>query len=360
MRAAVFVGPGRDLELHDLELDPPRHDEVRVEISGCAICQSDMSFFDGHWQSEAPAVFGHEAVGRVVDVGSAVTSVVPGDTVSVSLVRSCGTCRYCARGESVCCDGLAPRPSSPLKFSDGRPVAQGLGVAGFAEAAVVHQSQVVPIGDDLSVAAAALLGCGAITGYGAVVNTARVAAGSTVVVIGCGGVGLNAIQAARVSGASVIVGVDVEATKLDVARAVGATHVIDPADGSAASAVRSLNGDRLADHVLVTVGSKAALESAFALLAPGGTAVLVGMTADGVTIDLDATTLVALNQKILGSKMGAATVARDVPVLVDLFRRGEWRLDELVSDSFPLERINEAVAATRRGDVGRVVVTMGA
>jgi Zn-dependent alcohol dehydrogenase len=236
-----------------------------------------------------------------------------------------------------------------------------MATAAFAERVVVDRSQVVAIDPAIDMAAAALLGCGVITGVGAVTNTAQVAAGASVVVIGAGGVGLNTIQGARIVGAAPVIALDPVPAKRAAARAFGATDVLDPQNGDAltgdpAKAVRALTGGRGADFVFVTVGSKAAIEQGMTLLRRGGSMVIVGMPASGVTVDLDPSGLAAAGQRVLGSKMGSSRIATDIPWLVGLYRDGRLKLDELVSGRYPLASINEAIADLRRGTALRNVI----
>ena len=352
---------GGPLVLEDLELAPPRPDEVRVRVLATAICASDLSFLDGHWGIDLPVVLGHETVGEVVEAGGEVDHVAGGDRVVVSLVRSCGDCPACARGESVRCTAVGARPSplSTPTAAGAEAVGQGMEVGGFAEEVVVHRSQVVPIPTEVPLPAAVLLGCGVVTGFGAVLNRGEVAPGSSVVVVGCGGVGIHAVQAARVAGAATVVAVDPDPAKRALALDLEATVAVDPGAEDPVAAVADATGGGMADTVVVTVGSVPATEGAFELLAAGGTIVLVGMTADGTRVRVDATTLAARNQRVLGSKMGSTTLAVDIPRIVGLYRAGEVTLDGLVSATFPLARIEDAVAAARRADTTRVVVTMG-
>ena len=359
MHAAVMRQVAGPLAIEELEIDAPRADEVRVAVEATAICQSDLSFLDGHWAAGLPMVLGHETVGVVIDTGAEVGEVAAGDRVVVSLVRSCGSCRACRTGQSVRCDGLEDRPSPLSAPAGGGSVAPGMFVGGFAEEVVVHRSQVVAIPDDLPTDAAVLLGCGVVTGVGAVVNRAQVEPGAHVVVVGCGGVGIHSVQAARASGAAVVVAVDPDPAKRARALELGATVAVDPARQDVAAAVSEATDEGMADVVLVTVGSPSATEAAFELLGGGGTLVLVGMLPDDRRVGVDTTTVASMNQQVLGSKMGSTTLAEDIPRLVELYRSGELVLDGLVSSHHPLERIDEAVAAARRSDTNRVVVMMG-
>lgn len=347
---------GEPLTIEELTLADPGPGLLRVDLDACAICHSDISYVDGLWGGALPAVYGHEAVGRVVEVGDGV-GVEVGSTVVVTLVRSCGECRYCRRGQTVACTATwSLDERSPLTDADGAAVTHGLRTAAFAEEVVVHESQVVVIPDDLTAASAALLACGVITGVGAVTNTAGLEAGATAVVIGCGGVGLNVVQGAVLAEAAVVVAVDLEPTKLAFARSLGATHVADPAGDDVAAIVAEATGGAMADYVFVAAGAKAAFDGAPALAAPMGAIVLVGMPATGVTTEIDPGTIAAMNQRILGSKMGSSVIADDIPALVTAYRAGRLELDRLVSSTVPLDRINEAMDEVRAGAALRNVI----
>jgi len=358
--AAVCRSFGEPLELESLELRGAGPGEVRVRVAACAVCHSDLSYLEGVWDGALPAVYGHEAAGAVEEVGPGVVGVAPGDHVVVTLVRSCGRCSFCASGRPALCerrDSLQLSRSSPLRSADGGPVEQGLRTAAFAEQVLVHESQVVPIPLDVPLESAALIGCGVLTGVGAVLHTAQVEPGATVGVIGTGGVGLNAVQGAAIAGAREIVAVDVVAAKLDVARGFGATNVVDPSGTDVAEAVAELTGGRGLDAVIVTAGSAAAVEQALTLVATGGSVVLVGMPG-GATASIDPEDIAERGLRVLGSKVGSARPHLDVPALVALYRSGRLKLDELVSGRFPLARIEEALALARGGTAVRSVVVL--
>jgi Zn-dependent alcohol dehydrogenase len=301
-------------------------------------------------------VYGHEAAGIVEEVGDGVT-VEPGRSVVVTLIRACGECRRCRRGELVACEStFALDARSPLTSLSGQPITQGHKCGAFAEQVVVHESQVVAIDESIPAAPASLLACGVITGIGAVLNTAAVEPGSSVAVIGCGGVGLNVVQGARIAGAGVIVAVDPQPTKLELARRLGATHIADPTGDDAAAVIAEATGGFKADYVFVATGARAALDSALALVDAMGALVVVGMPPDGVTGTYDPGWLAGLNQRILGSKMGTSVIARDVPALLERYRAGEVELDGLISRTFTLEQVNEAIDEVRSGSALRNVI----
>jgi S-(hydroxymethyl)glutathione dehydrogenase/alcohol dehydrogenase len=356
-RAAVCRTFGKPLTIEEIELAAPGPGEVRVRIAACAICHSDIYYMDGEWGGELPAVYGHEAAGIVEEVGAGVTHLRPGDHAIVTLIRSCGRCACCAQGAPVLCEAVFPLDrKSPLSSNGGQSIAHGLRTGAFAEQVVVDASQAAAIGKDVPLDCASLIACGVLTGVGAVINTASVAAGSSVVVIGCGGVGLNSVQGARLAGCATIIGVDLSDSKLEAARQFGATHVVNPASEDLAGRVGEITGGRKADYVFVTVGAKSAIEQAFGLMRRGGSTIIVGMPAAGVTTSFDPGWLAADGQRILGSKMGSARVQIDVPKMIDLYRQKRLMLDELISGRYRLEQINEAIDSMRRGEALRNVV----
>ena len=357
MKAAVCREFGAPLTIEEVRLDPPQAGELTVKIAACAICHSDITYMQGGWGGTLPAVYGHEAAGTVEHVGPGVPDVAPGDHVVVTLIRSCGTCHYCLQGKPVLCEGRFRLDSEgPLHTPDGAPLHQAMRTGAFAERVTIHASQVAVIPKDVPFDCASLLACGVITGLGAVFNTAQVAPGSEVVVIGTGGVGLNSVQGAALCGARSVIAVDLSDSKLAAARKFGATHTLNPAKDDLPAAVRQLTGGRGADYVFVTVGAKAAVEQSFGLLGRGGSTVLVGMPPTGVTTSFDPTDVASYGQRVLGSKMGSARVRIDVPMLVDLYRQGRLKLDELISGRFPLEEVNAAVAGVLKGEALRNVL----
>ena len=232
-------------------------------------------------------------------MGEGVTTVKAGDHVLVTLIRSCGTCHYCSQGDKVRCETTFPLDEqSPLRTIDGKPITQGLRTGAFAESVVVDASQLAPIPKDVPLDSASILSCGVITGFGAVVNTAQITSGSSVVVIGTGGVGLNSVQGAAVAGAEKIIALDLSEAKLEAARQFGATHTVNVGQENARKTVKNLTDSRGADYVFVTVGSKTALEQGFKLLCKGGTLVIVGMTAGGVKIEFDSCAFASVEQRI--------------------------------------------------------------
>jgi len=357
MKAAVCYEFGKPLVIEELTLDPPQAGELRVKLAACAICHSDIHYMEGAWGGQLPAVYGHEAAGIVDEIGPGVDGLKPGDSVVVTLIRSCGRCYYCEQGHLNMCETQFPMDlKGRLHKKDGTPVLQALRTGAFAEEVVVEQSQVVRIPDTLSLTSASLIACGVITGFGAVTNTAKIPSGSSVVVIGTGGVGLNSVQGAVVAGAHRVIAMDISDEKLEAARTFGATHVVNSAKENALVAVRDLTDGRGADYVFITVGNAKVIENSIELLCRGGTAVIVGMTAVGDKSAIETVNLAGDSQRILGSKMGATRLRVDVPKLVDLYEQGRLKLDELITKCYRLEDINEAVAAVNRGEALRNVI----
>jgi S-(hydroxymethyl)glutathione dehydrogenase / alcohol dehydrogenase len=355
IRAAVCHRFGDPLVVEDVRLKAPRDGEVRVRLEACAICHSDVAYAGGAWGGTVPTVLGHEACGLVAETGPGVSALRPGQRVIVSLVRHCGTCGRCLAGEPALCGAtFALDERSPITSADGGGIHQGLRCAAFAEEVVVHASQAVPVPPHLPAASLCVLGCAVLTGVGAAERAGGVGPGQSVAVIGAGGVGLNAIQAAAIAGADPVIAIDVAEAKLAVARAFGATVVVDARSGDPVAAVHAIAGG--ADVVIATAGSARAVEQGLALLRRGGTLVVVGMPASGEEARFDPTQLAHDGMRIVGTKMGSARPADDIPRLVALYEDGRLKLDELVTATYPLDRINEAAEAMRRGEAIRNVI----
>lgn len=357
IRAAVLRDFGQPLTIEQIEIRPPRTGEVEVSVEAVAICASDISYLDGGFPCTLPAVLGHEAAGRISALGHGVKGLALGDPVVVTLIRSCGSCRSCITGHPVTCE--APRaPEPPIATANGTPLTQGLDVGAFAEKVVVGQAQVVRLPDFMPMDAGSLLACGVITGVGSAVNVARIRPGENVVVIGAGGVGLNAIQGARISGAAKIIAVDMSEQKLDMARDFGATHGVLASEPKPWNAVRALTAGRGADAVLVTVGLAPVYDAAPRYLAPGGRMVMVGLPHASERAGYSPLGMAYAGQSILGSMMGDTVIARDIPWMIDLYEQGRLKLDELISGRWSLDEINEAVASTRSGAARRNVIVL--
>jgi S-(hydroxymethyl)glutathione dehydrogenase/alcohol dehydrogenase len=357
MKAAVCRAFNEPLVIEELTLEAPQAGELVVDVKACAICHSDITYMDGGWGGALPALYGHEAAGVVSAVGPETPGVQVGDHVVVTLIRACGQCFYCSRGDRVMCETTLPLSTrEPIKDATGAAVAQMMNVGSFAEQVLVHHSQIAVMPKDVSFSVASLLGCGVITGVGAAINTTTIKPGESVVVIGTGGVGLNCIQGAALSGANPLIAVDVNDLKLEASKEFGATHGINSKTQDVAAEVKALTNGRMADHVLVSVGVGPAIEQGIGLMGKGAETVIVGMPPSGVTTTFDPSWIAADSQRIIGSKMGSAQTPADIPQLVGLYRGGRLKLDELVTKEYPLEEINEAIAAVKRGEALRNVV----
>ena len=357
MKAAVCHAFGDPLVIEDIEIADPGVNEIKVRMTAVAICHSDIHYAEGAWGGDLPAVYGHEAAGVVDMVGPGVTDLAVGDTVVVTLIRACGHCYHCSRGHRTICENEFPLDvEGPLSYADGAPIKQSMRTGAFAEYVTVERSQAAKIPADVPRESASLLGCGVITGLGAVTNTAKVPARSTVVVIGTGGVGLNSVQGAALAGARAIVAMDIAESKRATAIAFGATHTVDPTANDARDQVLAATDGRGADYVFVTVGAPAAFDQSVSFLAPGGAVVYVGMPPIGAMTQLEPITVADMMYRVLGSSMGSTHVQHDIPALVTLYKQGRLKLDELVSNTYPLERINEAIAEVKKGEVLRNVI----
>ena len=355
IKAAVAHAFGQPLSIEEVELAHPKPGEVEVTLDACAICHSDITYLDGGWGGSLPAVYGHEAAGRISALGDGVTGLKAGDAVVVTLIRSCGNCASCCTGRPTGCETAYDGDKGPLSMPDGSKLHQAMASGAFAERVVVAQTQVVKIGDDIPMDVASLIACGVITGVGAVVNAAQMRPGQHAVVIGAGGVGLNAIQGARIAGARRIVAVDMLPEKLDIAMEFGATHgVLATGETPWVEALQALG--RGADAVFVTVGAAGAYTTAPNYLASGGKVIMVGMPATGAASSYEAGNLAAASQAMIGSKMGDVVIQRDIPWIVDLYRQGRLKLDQLISAHWSLAQINEAIADTKTGSAKRNVI----
>ncbi len=359
INAAVCYEFGKPLAVEEVDLDPPRTGEVRVRVVASSICHSDVHTIRGDWGGPLPVVAGHEAAGIVEEIGPDVTLTTPGERVVVSLLRSCGRCFYCTIGAPHACQGtFALDRETRLHNKRGEPLVQGIRMAAFAEQIVVDQSQVVALPADMPLDCAALLACGVVTGLGAVVNTARVHTGNSVVVIGTGGVGLNSVQGARLAGAHPIIAVDIIDSKLDAARTFGATHTVNATRQEPAEAVRALTGGRGADYAFVTVGSTEAMSKALTMIGVEGAVVIVGIPHTGATVPLPVRELVFNGQKVMGSTNGNTRLRVETPRLVELYQCGRIKLDELITARYRLDDINTAIEAMERGQALRNVIML--
>jgi len=349
MKAVVFSGPDQPIEYCEVELAAPGPHEVRVKIAAGGVCHSDLHVRRGEWEPPVPLVMGHEGSGIVTAVGAEVTTLVPGDHVILSWVAPCGACRYCVAGKEARCQVAATivAPGGVLQDGtsrlsrDGSTVHHYLGVSSFAEEAIVPALGAIKVRSDAPIDTLAIVGCAVATGVGAVMNTAQVEAGATVVVIGCGGVGLSVVQGARLAGASRIVAIDLLPAKTAVAAVLGATDVLNVAGVDPVAALRELLPDG-ADYVFDAIGLTKTTEQAIQMLGLGGAAVIVGLPPTGAKASFEPLVLAEADQKILGSNYGSVRAHIDLPKLVDWYMNGDLLLDEMISSRRPL---SEAVAA---------------
>jgi NDMA-dependent alcohol dehydrogenase len=365
-RAAVLTGVGEPLEVAgDVEIERPHAGEVMVRMAASGVCHSDLSCQNGTMPAAVPMVLGHEGAGVVEAVGDGVTAVAPGDHVVISWVPQCGRCFYCGRGQPHLCEeanvamatGGLLDGTTRLRWR-GQPLRQMAGSGTFSEVSIVPATGVVRIPADVELNVAALLGCAVLTGTGAALNTAPVAPGDTVAVVGCGGVGLNVIQGATIAGAERIIGVDVHATKLALAEEFGATHTVDAGAGDPVSAVMSLTGERGADVAFEVIGLQQTIDQAIVMTRRGGRTVLVGVPPMDVAVAVPAFFgLVMADKTVRGCWYGSSDVRRDIPRLIGLYRDGRLKLDQLISRTITLDQVNDAFDAMKTGEIARSVIT---
>lgn len=357
MRAAVLPEIPSNLEIAEVQVDTPGRREVLVRSVAAGLCHSDLHFMEGKYHHDTPTIPGHEVAGVVEAVGEDVTELQPGDHVIGCLSIFCGRCEFCLSGRPVLCNrqGLERGADEAPRLSrDGEKIHQFLRLSAFAEYLLVHENTLVKIREDMPLDRAALIGCAVTTGIGAVFNTAKVEPGSTVAVLGCGGVGLNVVQGAAIAGAGRIIAIDTMPWKLDLARDFGATDLVDVAAGDPAEQVRDLT-DGGVEYSFEAIGLKVTAEQSFAMLRKGGTATIVGMIPEGQKIELPGSEFLD-EKRIQGSNMGSNRFRVDMPRYVDLYMSGRLKLDELVSARIGLDEINQGFEAMRRGDVARSVV----
>ena len=356
MQAAIFHAPHEQLTIEAIDIDEPHEHEVLVRTVASGVCHSDLHFIDGLYPMPTPAVLGHEAAGVVEAVGSQVTDFAPGDRVIACLSVFCGHCDQCLSGHPNLCSSRPTRGADdPPRLSwEGDPVGQMANVGSYAEQMLLHENGIVKIEQDIELDRAALIGCGVTTGVGAVLNTAKIEAGSTVAVFGAGGVGLSAIQGARIGGARQIIAVDVVESKLATARELGATHVVDASSRDPVEAILDMTGGGV-DYSFEAIGLKVAAEQCFECIRPGGTATIIGMIPVGEKVELDGPSFLR-EKKIQGSSMGSNRFRTDMPKYIDFYLQGRLNLDDMITRRGRLEDINEAFRAMKAGEVARTVL----
>ncbi|WP_313534814.1 Zn-dependent alcohol dehydrogenase [Sphingomonas sp.] len=359
MKAAVLFEAKTPLAIEEVQVSKPGPREVLIRTAAVGVCRSDLHFVDGAFPHPVPTVPGHEAAGVVEAVGSDVAHLRPGDHVITFLTAFCGSCEYCATGRpSLCVDPSTRRPPEAkprLKLADGRPLAPFLNLSAFAEMMLVHENACVAISREMPLDRAALLGCAVITGAGSIFNDSRLRPGERVAVIGAGGIGLAAINAAKIAGAGQILALDPVPEKRALAEKMGATHVIDPTSEGAAKQVLALTGGGV-DYAIEAVGWPATAELAWQILRRGGTATILGMIAPGQSVSLPGHTFLT-GKKIQGSLLGSTRFPIDMPRLVQLYLDDKLDLDTLVAERIELSQVNDALEKLRQGTSVRSVIT---
>jgi S-(hydroxymethyl)glutathione dehydrogenase/alcohol dehydrogenase len=360
MKAAVLRGIKQPLTVEEIQIQKPGPREVLIRTVASGICHSDLHFYEGSYLYPMPCVLGHEAAGVVEQVGSEVSYVKPGDHVISCLSVFCGHCKYCTTGRPSLCSKVETRrrPDQPPRLSKGGEVVhQFLDLSSYAEQMLVHEHAIVKIRDDMPLDRACLIGCGVTTGLGAVFNTAKVPAGAVVAVIGCGGVGLSCIQGASIAGAGRVIAVDVNPSKLELAKQLGATDGVNAARGDPVAQVRELTGGGV-EYAFEAIGLKQTAEQAFQMLENGGTATVIGMIPIGTQIELHGVDFL-FEKKIQGSNMGSNHFRVDMPRYVDMYLAGRLNLDDMVSQRLTLAEVNQGFDALKKADVARSVIMFG-
>lgn len=356
VRAAVLPQVGAEVEVRDIDLPAPAAGRVRVRVSAAGVCHSDLSLSDGTLRQSVPAVLGHEGAGVVVAVGPGVTRVATGDRVLLNWAPACRSCWWCRNGEPHLCEHALDAASSPYAaLPDGTGLYPGLGTGAFAEETVVAEAACIPLPADLPLDVAALLGCAVLTGTGAVLTAAGVHPGESVVVVGLGGVGLSAVQGARIAGADPIIAVDVSEEKEPLARRLGATEFVVAGD-DLPRRVRELTGGRGADHAVECVGRGTTIRAAWSSTRRGGRTTVVGIGRNDDPVPLNALEVFHFGRTLSGCVFGSCDPDRDVPVLIEHWRAGRLDLDSLVTDRVGLDGIGEAFVRMRAGSGGRTLV----
>ncbi len=359
-QAAVLYEANKPLVIETLDLDDPSDGEVLVKMAGAGVCYSDYHIMKGEWTMPLPMVLGHEAAGVVEKVGTGVSRVKVGDHVVLNFRPNCGTCRPCTIGRPVLCDGVETDrwmmfDGTSRLHKNGESIYHMSRTASFSEFAVVPETGAVPIRKDMPLDLASLVGCAVMTGVGAVINTAKVEAGSSVMVIGCGGVGLNVVQGAVLAGAERIIAVDMLENKLAYAKELGATDTIVAGENDVVEQVLEMTHGGV-DYAFEAIGNTTAIRQCYEATAPGGSTVVVGMAAETEDIKINALSLPRTEKRLVGSWYGSARPWVDFPKLVNLYMNGQLKIDEMVSRTYKLDQINEAYDSLSAGEVARSII----
>jgi S-(hydroxymethyl)glutathione dehydrogenase/alcohol dehydrogenase len=352
MKAAFLYEVHKPLVIDEIDIDEPGPGQVMVKTVSAGVCHSDLHQMEGRWPIDVPVVLGHEGAGIVERVGEGVTYVQPGDHVVMNFIPFCGTCRFCQSGRPVLC--TQGRSSVKHLHKGDQSIDAYLSVSSFAEHMLVSERGVVKVREDAPLDKLSIMGCAVATGVGAVLNAAKVEAGSSVAVIGLGGVGLNVVQGAALAGAYPIIAIDVLERKLEMAREFGATHFVNASEKDPVEAVVGLT-DGGTDYAFEVIGKPEAISQAVDMVHPGGEAVMVGVSPFGSKTSIDTTNLLA-ERVLRGCVYGSIRQRVDIPRYIDLYMAGRLKLDQMVTRTFPLEGINEAFAAMKAGEVARSVI----
>ena len=361
MRAAVLNSIPGQLDIEEVAIGEPGPREVLIRTAAAGLCHSDLHFMEGKYPFPCPAVLGHESAGVVEAVGSMVHYVQPGDHVITCLSAFCGHCSQCTDGHLSLCENkgteLVRQPDEPPRLSrgDGEVVTQFLHLSSFAEKMLIHEQALVKIDPEMPLDKAALIGCGVTTGLGAVFRTAKVAPGEAVAVIGCGGIGLSAIQGARIAGANKIIAVDMNDAKLELAQQLGATHMVNASETDPVVAVKEISGGGV-HHAFEAVGMKLTAEQAYQMVRNGGQATVIGMIPVGTKIEIHGPELL-YEKTLTGSNMGSNQFRTDMPRYIEMYLDGRLHLDEMVSKRISLDDINDGFEEMKTGTVARSVIT---
>jgi S-(hydroxymethyl)glutathione dehydrogenase/alcohol dehydrogenase len=361
MKAAVLRQINTPLQIEDIQIGKPGPHEVLIRTAAAGVCHSDLHFAQGSYAYPLPVVLGHESAGIVEQVGSEVRGVKPGDHVITCVSAFCGHCEHCLTGHMSLCispDTRRGKAEEPRLHKVEEKISQFSHLSSFAEQMLIHEHACVAIRKDMPLDRAALIGCAVMTGVGAAIHTSNVRAGETVAVIGCGGIGLAVINGAAIAGAGRIIAIDRIGSKLNLAKHFGATDVVNAADGDAVAQVMELTKGGV-HHSFEAIGLKQTAEQAFAMLARGGTANIIGMIPQGTMIELHGADFLG-EKRIQGSLMGSNHFPIDMPRLVDFYMSGKLKLDELISRRIKLEQINEAFEELKTGELARSVIMFDA
>lgn len=357
MKAAVFRAPHQPLTIESVDIANPKSREVLVRTSAVGICHSDLHYIEGLYATPVPTILGHESAGVVEKVGSDVRYVKPGDHVITCLSVFCGHCEFCVTGRPYSCANpeTSRGDDEPSRLSQNhQTIHQFYDLSSFAEQMLIHEHALVKIRDDMPLDRAALIGCAVTTGVGAVVNTADIEIGASVAVIGCGGVGLSAINGAAIGGAGRIIAIDVAQAKLELAKNFGATDTVNARAEDPVEVVKELTTGGV-EYSFEALGNKQTAEQAFAMLRRSGVATIIGMVPEGQLIEIEAAELIN-DKRLQGSNMGSNRFRVDMPRYVDFYLRGQLKLDELISKRIALESINEGFEEMKRGGFARSVI----